>query len=228
MSCWNVEFWITKYNMTHEEATEKVKKIQKINNKKHIFKPDETHFNINYWINRYKMNETEAIEMVSNIQVTNSSKSKKFKGKHHSEESKLKISYGMKQMISSLNDSSWVGHLSTKGYSKGEKNLYRYIKDNINSHATANVNISFENFCYNVDILYDNIIVEFFGDYWHMNPSIFSENDINKSSKKKAIDIWKKDNIRITDLKNAGYDVKIIWEQDWLTNSNKVIEENFK
>lgn len=42
-----------------------------------------------------------------------------------------------------------------------------------------------------------------------------------KQQKKK----WKFDQERITNLKALGYDVKIVWENDYIENEEKTIQE---
>ena len=62
-----------------------------------------------------------------------------------------------------------------------------------------------------------NKIIEFNGDFFHANPIKYKKDDIIKiaeSEQYKAEEIWKKDSIRIKTLKNMGYDVLIIWEND--------------
>jgi len=70
-----------------------------------------------------------------------------------------------------------------------------------------------------------DLIIEFFGDYWHANPDKYKKDDI-VYGKVKASQVWKKDEQRIKDLKNKGYTVKIIWEKDLekLKNIDKIME----
>jgi len=60
----------------------------------------------------------------------------------------------------------------------------------------------------------NNKIIEIFGDFWHMNPIIYSNYDINTVMKKTADEIWEFDKIRNTDLKSLGYEILILWEND--------------
>lgn len=70
-----------------------------------------------------------------------------------------------------------------------------------------------------------NKVIEFFGDYWHMNPKIYSENDINRTTKFSAKEHWVGDSDRITFLTSCGFDVKIVWESEYRQNPKGVIEE---
>lgn len=58
-------------------------------------------------------------------------------------------------------------------------------------------------------------VIECYGDYWHCNPIKFSENYFHKRIKKTANEIWNNDKNRIQLLKSLGYNIKIIWENDW-------------
>lgn len=57
---------------------------------------------------------------------------------------------------------------------------------------------------YNVDFLiYDNVIIECYGDYWHKNPKYYIDEDR-----------WNKDNRKKNFLKKQGYYFKSFWETD--------------
>lgn len=47
-----------------------------------------------------------------------------------------------------------------------------------------------------------------------MNPLFYTSDEINAVNKLKADKIWKRDEKRKILLENAGYQVKIIWEND--------------
>jgi len=70
---------------------------------------------------------------------------------------------------------------------------------------------------YNVDLVIDDIklVIEYFGDLWHCNPARFEKNDYNKRIKLYTYERWDRDNTKLVNLANAGYDVLVIWEADW-------------
>lgn len=68
-----------------------------------------------------------------------------------------------------------------------------------------------------------NIVFEFYGDKWHMNPILFNSEDLNPR-RKKALDVWKEDRIRLNDILSEVNAVFIIWEYDWKHNAQRVIE----
>ena len=72
-----------------------------------------------------------------------------------------------------------------------------------------------------------NLCVEVYGDWCHANPRKFEKEDeirLWECRKYKrnlmAIEVWVKDEIRLNQIKNEGYNVSVIWEQD-------VNEDNF-
>ena len=67
-----------------------------------------------------------------------------------------------------------------------------------------------------------NTIYEFFGDYWHGNPKIFSKNNINCNVKKTFGELHKNTFRRLDNLKSRGYNIKWIWESDWNKFRNKI------
>jgi len=74
-----------------------------------------------------------------------------------------------------------------------------------------------DGFCSNL-----NIVFEFYGDRWHMNPKLYSSNDLNPR-RKKASDIWKEDRIRLNDILLEVKSIFIIWEYDWDHNKERII-----
>lgn len=93
----------------------------------------------------------------------------------------------------------------------------KIVKDEIN-----------KSFIFPVDF-YDtktNKIIEFNGDFWHANPEIYDENAIIPLVRKKfAKEIWMKDQNKLETLRNAGYEVLVIWEKEWKEDNNKTLEK---
>lgn len=67
-----------------------------------------------------------------------------------------------------------------------------------------------------------NIIIEFFGDFWHCNPKFFNENDRRLNTI--AENVWQNDSERILFLKKQyNVDTLIIWENDFRKNKELTI-----
>jgi len=75
-----------------------------------------------------------------------------------------------------------------------------------------------------VDGLKDNIVYEFLGDYWHGNPNVHNLNDFNKVCKKTFGELYENTKNKFILLKNNGYKIKYIWENDW-KNFKKGIDQ---
>ena len=58
------------------------------------------------------------------------------------------------------------------------------------------------------------IIIEYFGDFWHMNPTIYKENDVNSATNERAGSKWAEDGGRVKYLEKCGYKVFVVWESD--------------
>jgi len=65
-----------------------------------------------------------------------------------------------------------------------------------------------------------NTIYEFHGDYWHGNPSVYNQNDINVITKTSFGELYRKTQERKNELINLGYNVIEIWENDWKKQLN--------
>ena len=214
----SIEYWIKK-GYSNLDANKLVSQYQKQNSKR----------SIEYWIKKGYSN-LDANKLVSQYQKQNSKHSSRFNGYQHSNLSKIKISNSMKKHISNIGINKWLknfGNISVR--SKAEASVYNFISNELNiKDIKANVDINVGSHSINVDMIYKNKIIEFFGDLWHANPLIFSNGDlIHKIYHTKVKNIWKHDKDRINKLINIGYSVLIIWEHDW-NNNKSIIQSKIK
>lgn len=61
----------------------------------------------------------------------------------------------------------------------------------------------------------NQIIYEFYGDFWHGNPEVFDKNKINVANNKTFEFLYEKTLNREKELKKAGYDIVSIWEKEF-------------
>ena len=74
---------------------------------------------------------------------------------------------------------------------------------------------------YDIFLPTEKIIIEFNGDYWHMNPNKHSSSDYNKTAHRTAEEIWKRDEEKRNDAISSGYKIFYIWESDYKKSPNK-------
>jgi hypothetical protein len=100
--------------------------------------------------------------------------------------------------------------LNTKGSRKsnGSESCLDYLKVPNNRHHRE-VKIG----KYFVDGLLENTVIEYFGDYFHANPSFYEPDQRLLGSIVK--DKWEKDKIRLDKIKEKGYNIVKVWENDW-------------
>ena len=127
-------------------------------------------------------------------------------GNHHTQEALEKIA-----------NSSHLRHPNKR--STPEIRLFEWCKKHFECDIINNVGID----KWNVDILFKEkkLIVEFFGDFWHMNPNIFDENYVNQITKLSAKTKRAADKLKIEHLQTIGYNVIIVWESDWKEHPNR-------
>lgn len=63
-----------------------------------------------------------------------------------------------------------------------------------------------------------NIVYEFYGDYWHGNPDIFKDNDINPSVGFTFGELYERTIKREQALKNLGFTLITMWENNYVKN----------
>lgn len=127
-----------------------------------------------------------------------------------------------KKMRDGWKNGTYFSHGNYKGNrSKAELEIYNYLKSHlcgINRNA-----VNDDNMWYLPDIRFKNIVIEYFGDYWHANPNKYKSNDIvhhNLTAK----EIWEHDKKRIDKLEETFAKVIIIWESDY---KNRINDKEF-
>lgn len=59
-----------------------------------------------------------------------------------------------------------------------------------------------------------HLIIEIDGDYWHANPSRFNRDDLIGGKKLLASEIWRRDQVRESSIRESGYRVLRYWESE--------------
>lgn len=111
--------------------------------------------------------------------------------------------------------------------SKGETFLFEHLqKEKIpckKQHAIQKNDISY----YVYDIVYQNKIIEYNGDFWHANPKKYKRCDVLRlpNNTTTAEKIWKKDQEKINFAQSQGYKVLIVWESEFKENKEEVLSK---
>ena len=76
----------------------------------------------------------------------------------------------------------------------------------------------------------NNTIYEFHGDYWHGNPKVFNLDDFNEITKCTYKDLYDNTLIRENKIKDLGYNLVVIWENDWkkINKCVKILQQRFR
>lgn len=69
-----------------------------------------------------------------------------------------------------------------------------------------------------------NLIIEYFGDYWHCNPNKYDSKYFNKKKNMYAEQIWDYDKRKVDLIVSYGYNLEVLWENDLKYNNNKLIQ----
>lgn len=169
--------------------------------------------------------------------------------KPRSEQGKLNISSGVKRsydQIEGLRDSrrfdmkkTWQdGRMNQSSYNIN-KSKAQYQIGNLLSSAYPSLEIELKgsikysqngkNKWIFPDILVKqyNIVIQYYGDYWHMNPLLCNQNDINKRTKTTAKDCWDFDKKRQNLFSNLGYNIYVIWQYDFQNHKEQTLNKLF-
>jgi len=243
-SCWCKEFWIKK-GFSEEEALQKIKEKQLFNSNKQNKNNIANVYLKEYWVER-GFSEIDAIEKINNLKnkcsIINLSDEKiynmmiKRKNTYYSkskdERKKINKSRGKtkQQLIDKFGEERTEIFCKKRGgrtnpfyrrYSKISEKIFNELQKYINAELFYGKREKWirynKNKGFYVDLLYDNKIIEFNGNFYHANPLFYDENSeimIAKSRILKAKEIWKKDEFKINTLKKLNYQILIIWENE--------------
>ena len=116
-------------------------------------------------------------------------------------------------------------HINSINESKDERKLLAEIKNLFPDHNVRKSTIKIDDRWFYPDIrIDDDLIIEFYGDFWHGNPSKYKPNDIlarNMTAKQ----IWQKDKERIEILRKNGFKIIVVWQSDYKNDHQKVIQK---
>lgn len=106
--------------------------------------------------------------------------------------------------------------------SKPEKELAKYISECYKGNILRNDRTILNGYELDIVIPEKKLAFEFDGTYWHMDPRIYKETDINVKLNKTAKEIWDFDNNKIKLCEQLGYKLIRIKEYDWVNDNSNV------
>ena len=219
-----IEFYERLYpTLSHEEHLEMLNKH--INNVNEIMEDKTKQVKcVEYWINKgYSKEESE--DIISKSQITFSLETCI---------NKYGVEEGIKRF--EMRQQKWIKSLSKnfEKYGDGRANSSEFAYDMI-GYICKFLNIkrpskekymtdkNGNHFAY--DFCYDKKIIEFNGNYWHMNPKIYKVTDINKTTHKTAGEIWEYDKLKLKCAEDNGYKVLYIWEDEYRLSKDSVLKK---
>ena len=85
--------------------------------------------------------------------------------------------------------------------------------------------------CFSLDFSYQigdhKFAIEYNGDIWHANPTKYNKDDKPNPLDKNvtAQQIWDHDKLRVDMIKNDGYDLLIVWEDEFMHHRQETIDK---
>jgi len=125
------------------------------------------------------------------------------------------------KMSEQLKDTRRKGKIKSGITSKKEKEIIKILK-NLGFESIHSFRVD-SKIC-DIYIPKLNLIIEYFGDYWHCNPKQYNSDYINQKKSMTAKEIWDYDSNKIDLIRNNGYNLEVIWEQEF-KNDNKLINK---
>ena len=179
------------------------------------------------YIEKYGKNEG-AIKWDSLCKSNDKTSYKSFITRYGEDEGRLRYIRMVEKILKYQKESITYSKISQELFSQIEKYLdnkgiIKYALNGGEQYFFIN-----EEFCKgtSVDFKYGNVIIEFYGDYWHANPLYYLEEEIVpvRGGVKLAKDMWEYDKKRVDWLTTKGYSVMVVWETDYNTNKQSTVE----
>jgi hypothetical protein len=217
----NIQFWVNK-GFSENQAKELISKNQSKASKHVNYQKRILPTNLEYWINK-DFSEEESKQKVSEYQSTFSLKKciEKY-GEHE----------GKKRFTERQN--KWLNSLLTNGnmvigFSKISQELFYKILETYDIidrekiyFATHNREYTIEKenggvWLYDFTDLKNKKIIEYNGDDYHGNPNKYNEYDNPNPFRKKitAKEMWEKDEKKLSQAHNHGFEVLVIWDSEY-------------
>lgn len=131
---------------------------------------------------------------------------------------------------------SWLEKTKGNYVSLSGKQFIKDIVEYLPNHFIFHDSVYGKEFCIYDEklMMFDFVItspvkkaVEFNGDYWHANPKKYKEDDLVplRGGPIKAGEIWKRDSVKINALEKRGFDVYVVWENEYLQNPDEIVRK---
>lgn len=91
-----------------------------------------------------------------------------------------------------------------------------------NTPAHRQLRIEIDGKLVKVDGFHDGVVYEFWGDFWHGNPSVFSNTEMNPKTKTTYGQLYSDTQAKRALILSAGYQLVETWESDWKRCGNAV------
>jgi len=232
-----IEFWLKK-GYSQEDAEVELKKSfddihiktwKKRRKNPELYKDVNT-TQIEYWLKKgYTKEESE--EKIKERQKTFTIEKCKNK---YGEKKGLKIwnerQINWSEKIESMYSRGLFVKFRKEPYSSDEIEMIEIISERLNINPKYGRNQFYRYFreikqTFAYDFEFNKKIIEFNGDYWHCNPQIYKEDFFNKHKKMTAKEIWNYDKIKNDAIMNDGYQVLVIWENEYKNNKDATIQK---
>lgn len=131
-----------------------------------------------------------------------------------------KLEETRKKMSEVLKNTRRSGKIKSVNKSKKETEICKDIKNmgyNVQSSYKVDTKIC------DIFIPKLNLIIEYFGDYWHCNPDKYSADYVNKKKNLTAKEIWDYDTSKLELIKSYGYNLEVIWESELKLNKERLL-----
>lgn len=187
----------------HLTTSAKIKRIATRKNNHNVWHTEET---------RSKISSSQLGKIVSEDTKQNISKAKTGKPAWNKDRHGYRSDESLKK---SSDITKYLHHIGTYPFKRKSK-AHSEIEGIIQSmEIEFKSEYKISKYSYDIYVPNKNLVIEYNGTYWHLDPNIYSKDFYDKSKKRWAIDQWNADDIKKNTAILNGYSFIAIWQREW-------------
>jgi G:T-mismatch repair DNA endonuclease (very short patch repair protein) len=175
---------------------------------------------LDYWVVKHGLTLEEAKQKVKERQTTNSVEAFIRRAGGDVEAGTLLHMERQEKWLNSLEARGWFGNHSDVSRRLFEELQMRMTDELLFGDRELTVRGKDRYFKLDCTIAGTKKAIEFFGDYWHANPRKYADNHpirrLDEGGFVTAQEIRARDAGRLQQLQDAGFDVLVVWEADYM------------
>lgn len=172
---------------------------------------------------KQKISKSQLGKIVSNDTKKNISKAKRGSAAWNKDKHGYRTAESLKKSSDITRYLHHIGTYPFKRKSKAHSEIENIIQS-LEIEFKSEYKIS--KYSYDIYVESKNLVIEYNGTYWHLDPAVYPVDYYDKSKNRYAIDQWNRDDIKRNTAVLNGYAFITIWQREWdsLNETQKILK----